>query len=243
MDQLREWTVKEVSKLRSYSMNTKPITKSNNEIADYLVKKDENFVESYVVKLFGNTTATKTFVRDFLLKRHAIKSDSAYQKPPATVVAPKGMMVLHSKKEDDFEAPKKKAPAKPKGNVQRNQKQQKKESDAMMQCDCFGTVHKALTNCLNCGRIVCEKEGYGPCKFCGCPVTKDAAVSELYANSKDAEKAIELRNRLIKYDKTAAKRTTIYDDQEDYFTTSPWLSSEEIKAREERAKQHELDRL
>ena len=34
-------------------------------------------------------------------------------------------------------------------------------------CGCFGTIHKALTNCLFCGRISCTKEGYDFCPFCG----------------------------------------------------------------------------
>lgn len=34
-------------------------------------------------------------------------------------------------------------------------------------CGCFGSIHKALTNCLFCGRISCEKEGYDYCPFCG----------------------------------------------------------------------------
>jgi hypothetical protein len=38
---------------------------------------------------------------------------------------------------------------------------------AKIVCGCFGTKHKALTNCLYCGRISCEAEGYGFCPFCG----------------------------------------------------------------------------
>jgi hypothetical protein len=34
------------------------------------------------------------------------------------------------------------------------------------ECNCEGTKHAVLTNCLTCGKIVCEQEGYGPCHFC-----------------------------------------------------------------------------
>jgi hypothetical protein len=34
-------------------------------------------------------------------------------------------------------------------------------------CGCYGTRHKALTNCLYCGRISCTLEGYDFCSFCG----------------------------------------------------------------------------
>ena len=34
-------------------------------------------------------------------------------------------------------------------------------------CGCYGTKYKPLTNCLYCGRISCEAEGYDFCPFCG----------------------------------------------------------------------------
>jgi len=34
-------------------------------------------------------------------------------------------------------------------------------------CGCFGTKHKPLTNCLYCGRISCQVEGYDFCPMCG----------------------------------------------------------------------------
>lgn len=39
-------------------------------------------------------------------------------------------------------------------------------------CGCFGTLHRPLTNCLYCGRISCEREGYSYCGFCGYLVEK-----------------------------------------------------------------------
>jgi hypothetical protein len=34
-------------------------------------------------------------------------------------------------------------------------------------CGCFGTEHDVINNCLNCGRIVCAREGERPCPYCG----------------------------------------------------------------------------
>lgn len=34
-------------------------------------------------------------------------------------------------------------------------------------CDCQASKHKLVTNCISCGRIICEQEGSGPCLFCG----------------------------------------------------------------------------
>ncbi|CAB4058919.1 TRIP4 [Lepeophtheirus salmonis] len=33
-------------------------------------------------------------------------------------------------------------------------------------CECQATKHKLINNCLNCGRIICEQEGSGPCMSC-----------------------------------------------------------------------------
>lgn len=38
---------------------------------------------------------------------------------------------------------------------------------ASVVCGCYGSLHKPLTNCLYCGRISCEREGYDFCPFCG----------------------------------------------------------------------------
>ncbi|KAI6709521.1 hypothetical protein JHW43_007926 [Diplocarpon mali] len=37
-------------------------------------------------------------------------------------------------------------------------------------CNCVGARHPLLTaapNCLNCGKVICVREGLGPCTFCG----------------------------------------------------------------------------
>ena len=64
-------------------------------------------------------------------------------------------------------------------NQQQQQQQQQKQQPIIIKkshpskgkaniiCGCFGTKHKPLTNCLYCGRISCELEGYDYCSFCG----------------------------------------------------------------------------
>ena len=40
-------------------------------------------------------------------------------------------------------------------------------------CNCIGARHPLLTaapNCVNCGKVICVKEGLGPCTFCGTPL-------------------------------------------------------------------------
>lgn len=111
-------------------------------------------------------------------------------------------------------------------------------------CDCQAARHRLINNCLHCGRIVCEQEGSGPCLFCGQLVCRDDEQSLIESASKkgDAlkrtllqqqrpqgwEEAMALRNRLLEFDRTAERRTTVIDDESDYFrTNSVWLSDAE----------------
>jgi len=104
---------------------------------------------------------------------------------------------------------------------------------AKFTCGCFGTRHKPLTNCLHCGRIACEKEGYGYCPFCGYLIEQlDIQMGE----NKKLDKALIHKERLLKFDREFTQRTVILDDQADYFsnTTSAWLNEEEQYEAEER---------
>ena len=101
-------------------------------------------------------------------------------------------------------------------------------------CGGFGTVHKPLTNCLHCGRIACETEGYGFCGFCGYLIEKVAVAG----HNRDGkfDKALLHKERLLKFDREFTKRTHVYDDQADYFsnTTSTWLDERERNDAEEK---------
>lgn len=111
-------------------------------------------------------------------------------------------------------------------------------------CGCFGTKCKALTNCLNCGRILCEKEGYGYCPYC------NHLVERLEPTTRTGDRKNDLatihKERLLKFDREFTKRTVIYDDQSDYYSnaTSTWINESERKAEsqkeeERRQKLHE----
>lgn len=50
------------------------------------------------------------------------------------------------------------------------------------ECDCMGSKHGLLEmapNCLNCGKIVCNKEGLGPCLYCNEPLLSNDIVREI----------------------------------------------------------------
>lgn len=100
-------------------------------------------------------------------------------------------------------------------------------------CSCQARQHRLISNCLSCGKIVCEQEGEGPCQFCGALVLKEgstyAGLEEGLAPLSDAEAAAEAyTKRLVDYDRNAAARTTVIDDQSDYYEIegNSWLSKE-----------------
>lgn len=49
-------------------------------------------------------------------------------------------------------------------------------------CDCIGAKHgllKIAPNCLNCGRVICNQEGVGPCIYCGTRIISNEALNEI----------------------------------------------------------------
>ena len=118
---------------------------------------------------------------------------------------------------------------------------------AKYDCGCFGTLHRALTNCLYCGRITCEKEGNGFCPFCGYLVEEVVPPSggdqyvtmvgciifratrgrrthfhlltprSVSIHRSSTDEAWKHKERLLRYDREFAQRTIILDDQSDYY--------------------------
>lgn len=49
-------------------------------------------------------------------------------------------------------------------------------------CNCMATRHpllEAAPNCMNCGKIICVKEGIGPCTFCGTPLLSSDEIQSM----------------------------------------------------------------
>ena len=110
-------------------------------------------------------------------------------------------------------------------------------------CDCNARRHDLLYNCLSCGKVICAQEGPGPCLFCGNdPDTENGHAVADAATAASAQLAAERKERLLEFDRTAAKRTTVIDDQADYFlhaSDDAWLSRDEQRAAAEKAQQRE----
>ncbi|KAL2622571.1 hypothetical protein R1flu_002776 [Riccia fluitans] len=114
-------------------------------------------------------------------------------------------------------------------------------------CTCQCTRHNLVNNCLSCGRIVCEQEGEGPCTFCGALVLREgsdyAGLDGLSVPpASEAElKAEEFKNRLVEYDRSSAARTTVIDDQSEYFNIdgNTWLTEQEKEMLKKRQEEEE----
>ena len=53
---------------------------------------------------------------------------------------------------------------------------------SLRRCNCRPTLHPlqaAAPNCLKCGKIICQKEGLGPCTFCGSPLLTAAQIQPI----------------------------------------------------------------
>ncbi|KAF2829822.1 zf-C2HC5-domain-containing protein [Ophiobolus disseminans] len=49
-------------------------------------------------------------------------------------------------------------------------------------CNCMATRHPLLDaapNCLNCGKVICVKEGIGPCTFCNTPLLSSEEIQSM----------------------------------------------------------------
>ncbi|CAM9940095.1 unnamed protein product [Ectocarpus fasciculatus] len=107
----------------------------------------------------------------------------------------------------------------------------------------MGKTHDVVTNCTDCGKIACVKEGGFGCSFCDCrlPTTgreprqaaagdgggDGAAGAGAAPQSAALKEALERKDRLLLFDRTSASRTRVLDDQGDYFTSHNWLSQRE----------------
>ncbi|KAI1172647.1 C2HC5 finger protein [Nemania sp. FL0916] len=58
----------------------------------------------------------------------------------------------------------------------------------LRRCNCVAARHPLLVaapNCLSCGKVICVKEGIGPCTFCGTPLLSSADVQSMIRELRD----------------------------------------------------------
>ncbi|KAF2966544.1 hypothetical protein GQX73_g7021 [Xylaria multiplex] len=105
----------------------------------------------------------------------------------------------------------------------------------LRKCNCVAARHPLLVsapNCLNCGKVICVKEGLGPCTFCGTPLLSSADVQSMIRELRD-----ERGREKMAIDRQAHKRAEVSKmpapfskPKEDHATTS----NAEAKALEHR---------
>ncbi|KAG6032177.1 hypothetical protein E4U41_007300 [Claviceps citrina] len=62
------------------------------------------------------------------------------------------------------------------------------EKEKRKKCNCVASRHPlqgAAPNCLSCGKVICMKEGLGPCTFCGSPLLSSDEVQAMVRELKD----------------------------------------------------------
>ncbi|KAL8790685.1 MAG: hypothetical protein Q9213_000533 [Squamulea squamosa] len=84
------------------------------------------------------------------------------------------------------------------------------EPTASRTCSCNATRHPLLAaapNCLSCGKIICIKEGIGPCTFCSQPLLAPAEINAMIRSLRE-ERGREKMNANNSVNKRAELATT-----------------------------------
>jgi hypothetical protein len=114
----------------------------------------------------------------------------------------------------------------------------KGSDDSGRRCNCVAARHPLLAaapNCLNCGKVVCVKEGLGPCTFCGTPLLSNSEVQSMIRELK-AERG---RERMA-VDREAHKKAEVsrnpapFSNRQRVAGNEEVLDAAEVKAREHR---------
>lgn len=111
------------------------------------------------------------------------------------------------------------------------------DSPEKRRCNCVATRHPlqgAAPNCLACGKVICMKEGLGPCTFCGTPLLSRDEVQAMMRELKDERGREKMAadakaHRRAEVSKAPAPFTKPRDG-----TSSSSLTEAESKAREHR---------
>lgn len=107
--------------------------------------------------------------------------------------------------------------------------------DASRRCNCVGARHPLLAaapNCLNCGKVICVREGLGPCTFCGTPLLSSSEVQSMIQELK-----VERGRERMAADREAYKKADVSRTPAPFTKpreTSGKMSAAEVKAREHR---------
>ncbi|KAF7187298.1 hypothetical protein HII31_11386 [Pseudocercospora fuligena] len=94
--------------------------------------------------------------------------------------------------------------------------------DEKRKCNCMATRHPLLDmapNCLNCGKVICVKEGLGPCTFCKSPLLTPDEIQKVLRVLKD-----ERGEERMKANDSAHKKAEVAHGKARAFTGRDFLS-------------------
>ncbi|KAI1497911.1 putative zinc finger motif, C2HC5-type-domain-containing protein [Biscogniauxia marginata] len=100
--------------------------------------------------------------------------------------------------------------------------------DATRRCNCVAARHPLQTaapNCLNCGKVICVKEGLSPCTFCGTPLLSSNEVQSMIRELR-AEKGREK----MAIDRVTHKKAEVSKTPAPFSQPRESVSAEEAKA-------------
>ncbi|KAJ2553351.1 hypothetical protein EV175_002973 [Coemansia sp. RSA 1933] len=163
-------------------------------LAEFLIGIDNpNELQSQLLDMLGESPLALTFCSDLISKRFPpARQVPAPPLPPRDAPQQKESLPQHSSA--NTSRPQSRlsthgTPSEPPPVEQRSIRQLKKERQQLLKkqkeeekkrqerakrkrvrCECQASEHPLLTNCLTCGRIICDSEGPGPCMFCGSEV-------------------------------------------------------------------------
>lgn len=107
---------------------------------------------------------------------------------------------------------------------------------AKRRCNCQGTRHPLLAaapNCLNCGKIVCVKEGIGPCTFCGHPILSQGEIQSMVQALKE-----ERGKERMDMNNASQRRAEISKAPRPFAAVTPSASASEADSKLAAAQQH-----
>jgi rubrerythrin len=91
-------------------------------------------------------------------------------------------------------------------------------------CDCQAAVHDLVTNCLECGKIICSFEGTESCPWCGSPI-------RFLERKEGLDVALARKDTLLEFDRNSAERTHVTDVATDFDVGADqfnkWLTPEQ----------------
>ncbi|OWB57505.1 hypothetical protein B5S28_g3454 [[Candida] boidinii] len=76
-------------------------------------------------------------------------------------------------------------------------------------CNCMATRHplfEMFPNCLNCGKIICAKEGLQPCSSCGKPLLNNEERLQILSILKSEKEELEGKKAVVKSNEVTGKK-------------------------------------